>query len=124
MPDNKQYNEKDFFAKQVALDCSTYSLTDVQNPVIISGGGVVMGGGVDAVVQLAEAIKVLRPISHFPFLDLAIDPTFWERCDFVNKKTILVSRLRCAPPIFTMTPSLAPTLSGWDLLVTKAARLR
>ena len=28
--------------------------------MIISGGGVVMGGGVDAVVQLAEAIKVLK----------------------------------------------------------------
>ena len=82
-----------------------------------------MGGGVDAVVQLAEAIKVLTPTSHFPFLDLAINPTFWETCDF-EKKTILVSRLRCVPPIFTMTPSLAPTLSGWDLLVTKAARLR
>ena len=47
-----------FFAKQIALDRPTYNLTDVQNPVIISGGGVVMGGGVDAVVQLAEAIKV------------------------------------------------------------------
>ena len=114
---------ENFFAKQVALDCSTYSLTDVQNPVIISGGGVVMGGGVEAVVHLAEAIKVLRPTSHFPLLDVAIDPTFWEMCDF-EKKAILVSRLRCAPPIFTMTPSLAPTLSGWDLLVTKAARLR
>ena len=118
-----EYNGKDFFAKQVALDCPTYNLTDVQNPVIISGGGVVMGGGVDAVVQLAEAIKVLRPTSHFPLLDVAISPIFWETCDF-EKKTILVSRLRCAPPIFTMTPSLAPTLSGWDLLVTKAARLR
>ena len=30
----------------------------MQNPVIISGGGVVMGAGVDAVVQLAEALKV------------------------------------------------------------------
>ena len=29
----------------------------LQNPVIISGGGVVMGAGVDAVVQLAEALK-------------------------------------------------------------------
>ena len=57
-----EYNGKDW---------PTYNLTDVQNPVIISGGGVVMGGGVDAVVQLAEAIKVLRPISHFPFFDLA-----------------------------------------------------
>ena len=108
-----------FFAKQVALDCPTYNLTDVQNPVIISGGGVVMGGGVEAVVHLAEAIKVLRPTSHFPLLDVAIDPIF-----VISKKTILVSRLRCAPPIFTTTPSLAPTLSGWDLLVTKAARLR
>merc|ERR1719309_32659 len=32
-------------------------LANAKNPVIISGGGVVMGGGVDAVVQLAEAIK-------------------------------------------------------------------
>ena len=67
--------------------------------------------------------RYLRPTSNFPFLDLAIGPIFWEKCDF-EKKAILVSRLRCAPPIFTMTPSLAPTLSGWDLLVTKAARLR
>merc|ERR1719414_2410193 len=32
-------------------------LASAKNPVIISGGGVVMGGGVDAVVQLAEALK-------------------------------------------------------------------
>merc|ERR1719466_276454 len=32
-------------------------LANAKNPVIISGGGVVMGGGVDAVVQLAEALK-------------------------------------------------------------------
>ena len=46
-----------------------------------------MGGGVDAVVQLAEAIKVLRPTSHFPLLDVAIDPTFWEMCDFEKKQS-------------------------------------
>jgi thiamine pyrophosphate-dependent acetolactate synthase large subunit-like protein len=33
----------------------------LQNPVIISGGGVVMGGGVQEVVALAEAIQVGRP---------------------------------------------------------------
>ena len=36
---------------------SLHSLLFLQNPVIISGGGVVMGGGVEAVVQLAEALK-------------------------------------------------------------------
>ena len=46
-----------------------------------------MGGGVDAVVQLAEAIKVLRPTSHFPLLDVAIDPNL---CDLA--KTELVER--------------------------------
>ena len=44
-------------AKVSKLSLTLVIPLSLQNPVIISGGGVVMGGGVDAVVQLAEALK-------------------------------------------------------------------
>ena len=42
-----------------ALKQAAELLASAKNPVIVSGGGVVMADGVDAVKALAEALKVL-----------------------------------------------------------------
>ena len=89
--------------------------------MIISGGGVVMGGGVDAVVHLAEALKASKCFDGLIPIRLGNYSQVAKLLDTPpNGKNLF--RLQCAQHTFTMTLSPAHTPNGWDLLATKAAR--
>ena len=80
-----------------------------------------MGGGVDAVVQLAEALKASQFFTFF-YSDktqelFTLGETIGHNTQWQN-----LFRLQCAPHTSTMTLSPAPTPNGWDPLATKGAR--
>ena len=90
-----------------ALAQAAQLLAAARNPVIISGGGVVMAGGVDQVVELAETCQVRggyyalkSPLDQYPPL---------RRCQW-------------CPPTYITTPSQQTTCCGWARWATRAPR--
>ena len=80
-----------------------------------------MGGGVDAVVQLAEALKASKCFDILISTRLRNYLYVAKQFDTPpNSKNFF--RLQCAQHTFTMTLSPAPTPNGWDPSATKAAR--
>jgi hypothetical protein len=88
-------------------------LSSAKNPVIVSGGGVVMADGVDQVKALAEALKVDIKVINWKIEKLIISQIN-EILAHNNYSYILYIRCLFVQLIFTMIAFPLTIPCGWD----------